>query len=107
MTTIVNEKRSASMGASFLSLQSFVTYAIINSGKEVFSLLNHHKVRILAFSDSEAILLLDSLRQYVARNEEETLRAELLRQRILDSENVSRETSSLYGKGGFTQNGNT
>ena len=66
-------------------------------------MLNYHKLRIIAFSDSEAILILDSLRQYVARNGKETLRAELLRQRILNSENVSRETLSSYPKGGFTQ----
>ena len=73
-----------------MPLQFLVTYAIINSGKEVFSLLNYHKLRIIAFSDSDALLILDSLRQYVARNGEETLRAELLRQRILNSEIVSR-----------------
>lgn len=67
-------------------------------------MLNYHKLRIVAFSDSEALLILDSLRQYVARNGEETLRAELLRQRILNSENVSRETLSSYPKGGFKQN---
>lgn len=66
-------------------------------------MLNYHKLRVIAFSDSEALLLLDSLRQYVARDGEETLRAELLRQRILNSENVSRETFSSYPKGGFAQ----
>lgn len=67
-------------------------------------MLNFTKLRVIAFSDSEAILLIDALRQYVARNGEETLRAEILRQRILNSENVSRETLSNYPKGGFTQN---
>lgn len=99
------KKGSASTALPFLSLQFYVDYAIINSRKVVDSLLNFTKLRVIAISDYEAILLLDSLRQYVARNGEETLRAELLCQRILNSENVSRETLSNYPKGGFTQNG--